>query len=479
MSVPSASVKKGFQCSQFHRVREQELAQHFVKGLCDTLQLRDGGASIKPAKSSFFVPSLVSLCADTIAKNFVEITEVDSLASLNRDLYELVIERLSPELPLKVSVPRVHCEKYWRRCCETRWSFGQLSEGTQGKLVARGPHGWKQFFLERLLRDFLTSLKEPVLSKEDEHRLEELCVVSRDFVYSIELPCQVAHLDLYEAVLSRLPHVTSLSLSYSVCNVGISFEWDMIGFTEEDALSLRYILKRYAPLTSLRLPGNRLNSTLLKGIISGAVRNTSIKVLDFSCNRIDDDGVKSLALLLCKEDLPLEELYLNDNVICGAGAVAIGDALTMNKTLRVLNLRLNRIPDEDGGVSLIKGIASHTALKILDISHNILGEATSRALAEALPEQSSLLSLNVSGNKELGSTTGELLLEGLRKNKSLRFFDSRSSGLSPEHVAAMESHIRAVVHLDKMNDVHMKDAKAREMTQREVEEKLSKVISFH
>ncbi|CBH11182.1 hypothetical protein, conserved [Trypanosoma brucei gambiense DAL972] len=476
MNTASTVPRKGAQRSQFHRVRAQEHVR-YVEKTCELLDSKKQGTESRVPCISFFVPSLVSLCADTIAANFEVIPEVDALADSYPELYEMVIERLSTELPLKVSVQRVHCEKFWRRCSESRWSFGQLSEGTRGKLVGGTYRGWKQFFLERLLRDFLMGLKTAKPSENDEQQLLELCNIGRDYIYSLELPCQTAHLDVYGMILSRLPHVLNLSLTYSVNNVEVGFEWDMIGFTEDDALSIRYVLRRYTPLVSLRLPNNRIDSSLLKGIISGIVQNTSIKVLDFSFNRIDDEGAKSLALLLCKEDLPLEELYLNDNGIRGEGAAAIADALTLNKRLRLLNLRLNRIPDDVGGVALVAGLASHSALEALDISHNLLGEATARALAEILPSQNSLLSLNIAGNRDLGVNTGELLLKGLKENKSLRFFDSRGSGLSLEHVAAMERQIRSVVQSEKMNDIQARDKKSREIIHREVEEKLSKIVS--
>ncbi|KAG8345869.1 hypothetical protein TRVL_03297 [Trypanosoma vivax] len=470
------SSKKSIQRNDFHRVRVQEQLRQLENSVINIASGKDLSFS-RVHRQSHFVPDLSVICAEELARSFEKLTAVDALAVENPKLYEMVIERLSTDLPLDVVVARVDCDKYWRRCCEARWSYGQLCEQSNGKLVICERSSWKQFFLERALRDFLMGLSSPHPSDVESQQLEKLCHTTKEYVYSVDLPCQVTHLDLYNDVLLHMPHVEHLRLTYGVSNVGTNFEWGMIGFTEEDALGMRYVLKKYMPLRSIRLPNNRLNSSLLKGILSGLVSNTSIRVLDFSSNSIDDDGAKSLALLLCKQDLPLEELYLHDNRIRGEGAVAIGEALTINRTLRVLNLRLNRIPDKAGGVELVKSLESHKALEVLDVSHNLLGDDTAQVLAEVLPSQLTLLSLNISGNRALGVGAGKALLEGLRKNERLRFFDARSCGLSAEHLSEMEGHVRDVVQSSKMKKIETMEQKRLEMIRKQVEENLMKVIS--
>ncbi|ORC87760.1 leucine-rich protein [Trypanosoma theileri] len=459
--------KRPVQRSEFHQVRLQEHIRDLESTLHSTVTEHQ-------AQKSYFVPTLVSLCADVIAGNFATLTAADSLHESHRKLYDMVIERLPTDIPLSVSVPRVTYDSYWRRCCEARWSFGQLSERTCGRLVPPENGGWKQFYLEHVLSDFLSGLRSPEIDDEEGQELDRLCSMCRDYVYDLELPCQVTRFDLYEHLLSRLPHLLHLRLTFGVNNVGTDFDGWMIGFGEADALNVRHALNRYPKLRSLGLPNNRLNSPLLKKILGGLVRNTTITVLDLSSNRIDDDGAQQLALLLCKPDLPLEELYLHDNHIRGEGAVALGEALTMNTTLRVLNLRLNRIPDESGGVALVNGLASHSTLEVVDLSHNVLGDATARALADVLPKQRTLLSLNIAGNKALGVHTSELLLQALRENTTLRFFDARGSGVEPECLAAMERHVQDGVQALKSHEVEVKEEEQRQRIEHDVEAKLLK-----
>ncbi|RNF13177.1 leucine-rich protein [Trypanosoma conorhini] len=466
--------KKLVQRSEFHLVRVQE-RQRDGEALVSALSPEERRR--RQAQESYFVPKLAALCAEVIAANFSALPEADGLCEEHPKLYDDVVARLPTDLPLTVSVPRVRADDYWRRCCEARWSFGQLSERSCGKLVPPKREGWKQFYLERVLGDFLTALRSPEMTAAELEDLESLCLVCRGYVYALDLACQVTRFPLYERLLSRLPHLEDIRLTIGVNSVGTGFEWGMMGFDEADALNVRRALMKYAPLRYLRLPNNRLNSSLLKAILGGLVHNTSIAVLDFSSNRIDDEGARQLALLLCKADLPLEELYLHDNQIRSDGAVALGEALTMNKTLRVLNLRLNRIPDEAGGVAVVNGLAAHPALEVLDLAHNVLGDATARALAEALPSQKSLRSLNIAGNKALGLDTSELLLEGVRGNATLCFFDARESGVEKACMAAMEEKVQDVVRGMRKQELEAREELQRQKIRQEVEAKLAKTLT--
>ncbi|KAF8290208.1 leucine-rich protein [Trypanosoma cruzi] len=465
--------KKTVQKSEFHHVRVQG-RQREVEFPVSPLSA--GSQQGRWGKDSYFVPKLVTLCAEIIAANFAQLPEADGLREEHPKLYNDVIERLPTDLPFSVTVPRVRSDEYWRRCCEARWSFGQLGERSCGKLLPPKREGWKQFFLERVLSDFLTALRLPEMTTEEAEALDNLCLVCREYVYTLDLACQVTRFALYESLLSRMPHLEDIRLTIGVKNAGTSFEWEMMGFGESDALNLRRALMRYPPLRYLRLPNNRLNSSLLKGILGGLVHNTSIVVLDFSSNRIDDEGARQLALLLCKPELPLEELYLNDNHIRSEGATALGEALTMNKRLRVLNLRLNRIPDGTGGVAIFNGLATHTTLEVLDLAHNLLGDETARTLAEVLPKQESLLSLNIAGNKALGLETSQVLLQAVKKNTTLCFFDTRGSGVAEDCMAAMEGKVRDVVRAIKRQELAMKEELQREKIRQEVEAKLAKTL---
>ncbi|KAF8305904.1 hypothetical protein TcBrA4_0039780 [Trypanosoma cruzi] len=151
--------------------------------------------------------------------------------------------------------PRVRSDEYWRRCCEARWSFGQLGERSCGKLLPPKREGWKQFFLERVLSDFLTALRLPEMTTEEAEALDNLCLVCREYVYTLDLACQVTRFALYES-----PPVTHAAFGGYPFNhrreetLGQALSGKMMGFGESDALNLRRALMRYPPLRYLRLP---------------------------------------------------------------------------------------------------------------------------------------------------------------------------------------------------------------------------------
>lgn len=487
--------------NDFHVVRVQEERIHLVK---------DMGASEarNQVDQSFFVPSLRSLCADVLAQNFVTMPEIDDLRTEISELYDMVIERLPPALlpqeeeaearrkaqekraaaeaalfksavvpslssspsaadiptsvSLSVAVPRVVSESYWKRCCLTRWSSGQLSKFVGGdESVISKEYGWKRLLLEHVLADFLMSLRDdsgdaappaaggdgavagagvgamggnpkghtramggvplaallfdgdgvngefepPQISAASAQAVAALCALCRDYTRTIELPCQYVRLDWFEHVFSHLPGVLNFRLTYGARTAGVGYHKRMLTFTDVDAEHIRFLLTKYTTMETLRLPQNSITSPQALMISSALVGNTRLRVLDLSRNAIDDAAiVEGIALLLCQSEFLLEELNLSDNNITDAGATALADALLVNHTLLVLNLSQNRIGDAEGGAKIFRALADHSSspLQELNLGNNLLAEETVAALRVTLPVLSSLASLTLSGNRRIG-----------------------------------------------------------------------------
>lgn len=524
----------------FHQVRTQEYQRDQA--------LTKLGAAEEQVLPSYFVPTLQSICADLLAKNFTTMPEVDQLQEEEPALYAMIVERLpvsESELPLRVSVPRVRDEAYWKRCCETRWSLGQLSKMSGERLVGK-EYGWKRLFLEHVLSDFIMSLRsgrtgvtpsttrslrgaygelpidtnhdatEAMLSEEDARALSELCAVCRDYVHTIELPCQYSHLNLFENLFAKLPGILSFRLTYGASDAGVSYDRAMSGFTAQDADSVRYLLRKYSALERLRLPSNRLRGEHVMAICAGLVDNTTLRVLDLSSNAVDDAAVEGLSLLLCRPDFALEELLLGDNAIRGAGTRALVTALRVNKTLRVLQLNQNRIPD-DAGAELVRALPHQPTLTELHLGGNRLGTETVHALRDTLPQLQTLLSLDLSGNGYMGapegrvepagsaaglpgltSTTGvgsastsvlltlaptvspakeensQLLVEAVRENTSLRKMDVRYCNLCEPQVATINSIVEARVSASRVAQVAAQESALRAKTATLVEQRVTR-----
>lgn len=413
--------------NEFHSIRVQEQLRE--KAL-NTL-----GATAQQVPVGFFVPSLQELCAEQLAENFANVKEIDALKEEDKELYGMVVGRLPVSggdgLPLRVAVPRIVDETYWRRCCEARWSLGRISLFANEKLTEKA-YGWKRLFLEQLLNDYLMSLgtnsflvgvaghsspsgasprNDPgdeerggtyLLSADEVTALRELCSVGRDYVHTVDLPCQYAHLNFYEQLFLHVPSIVRFRLTYGVASAGIAFSRGMVGFSENDAQVVRQILRRYTALEVLRLPLNGLQSSHVRMIASGLVENISLRVLDLSQNRLTDDAVEPLALLLYRQDFPLEELHLGDNELRNESAVLLADMIAVNKTLQVLSLEANKIGDAEGGAVLVRAIPFHPSLTELYLGNNRLGTHTAEAICEVLPSLTSLRVLHLAGNAMLG-----------------------------------------------------------------------------
>jgi len=164
---------------------------------------------------SYFVESLRDMCAKTIAMNF-ERRPIDFEKEIKNDfLRKKVQSQLSVRIPLQVSVEKIHEDAYWRRCCEMRWTDGQigsfLRSDTQSMLksdtvnkqqgeqsssdvqtdtfsipstqisstttsisdLVPQPHAtsWKQLYLEQNLQEFLESIQSELSIAQELHVL--------------------------------------------------------------------------------------------------------------------------------------------------------------------------------------------------------------------------------------------------------------------------------------------------------------------
>lgn len=460
----AARVQVTKRTNEFHDIRLRELKR-------ERECLR--GAPTDQVAPSYFVPSLKEICASTIADHFEQLPNVDGLRELAEDLYHLIIDQLPTDLKLTVSVPRVKAQDYWRSCCEARWSVGQLTSfAKSGKLEPPQRGGWKRVYLERNLEEMLMSLDGTQLSEEEEARLVQLCTLCGAEIYSLCLPYQKCHFDLYENLFSKLPHLEEFTLTYSVLNAAVTFKLDMVGFKQHDALAIQRVLKACPSLRSLSLPGNRIDGELVKAILAGLVKNNTLTHLDLSHNKIGDDGAAALAVILSKKDVALKTIDLSDNCIRGDGAKSLGRALGSNTSVESMSLRLNRIGDSDGA-SFFELLQPNASIGKLDMSNNQLGPESAKSIAEFLKGQTTIVTLTLAGNS-LKEEGGKMLVDGISACNSLRFVDVRSCGISDHDVLAIEKLAQRRLQSLKIADVERQEGEMREEIQKVVAEKIRK-----
>jgi len=165
--------------------------------------------------------------------------------------------------------------------------------------------------------------------------------------------------------------------------------------------------------------------------------NSSLKSLCLSDNNLDDQDLLLLAQALTQNKLvPLESLNLSFNQITCQGVECLMNAVWGSQTLRELKLDNNKIKDR--GAQLCAVVLTAVRLESLDLSFNKVSTIGIKALMKNLSENSSLLSLGLSGIP-IDQNASKAVSYALAYNTSLQelYLDNCSTGYaSQRHIVA-------------------------------------------
>lgn len=387
------------------------------------------------------VPQLTELCLQHIIKNFENNPVLEKLLPMQK---VKVLEKLSPDLPLKVTANFISDEGYWKRCCMKHWAVCDIdSYGCS----------WKRMFFERHLegiienfipevtdssvvleaipvcRDYVKRLNIsqllPPVKEATKPAEEDICDDSSDSILNSPL---IDHFD-FCLITDKLSNLEELHLIYGVKGCGMNFEWDIFLFTERDCYSLAKAVKACKTLKVLRLNRSKVDDEKVRTIISNLMDHPSLIELDFSHNLIGNRGARAVSKLINQSKL--QHINLCDNKLRAHGAQAIAFALTKNATLVSLNLRLNRLGDE-GGQAIAHALLKNNTLVNIHLGSNELSEPTASVLSQVLFQNTSLKYINLSCNK-IGPDGGQQLQEGMQENKTVVEFDLRLTDVGQEN----------------------------------------------
>eukprot|EP00884_Botryococcus_braunii_P019925 jgi/Botrbrau1/6616/Bobra.104_2s0004.1 len=143
-----------------------------------------------------------------------------------------------------------------------------------------------------------------------------------------------------------------------------------------------------------------------------------IRRLELDDCRVPDVGGMALATVIARAEgaCVLEHLSLSKNNMGDATALAFGEALKKNRSLRTLILSWNRITG-DGAAHLAKGLAKNSTLTHLDLAWNGLGNAGCMLLAQTLQVNLGLQELNLSRTR-MGTEAAIVLAHVLAADNS-------------------------------------------------------------
>jgi Ran GTPase-activating protein (RanGAP) involved in mRNA processing and transport len=165
--------------------------------------------------------------------------------------------------------------------------------------------------------------------------------------------------------------------------------------------------------------------------------NSSLRSLCVVNNGIDDDDLSLLAQALSQnKTLPLETLRLSFNEITCAGVEHLMNSIWGSPTLRELKLDNNKI--QDRGAQLCAVVLTSIPLEILDLSLNRITTVGIKALMKNLSENTSLLSLGLTGIT-IDQNASKAVSFALAYNSTLQaiYIDNCSAGYaSQRHIVA-------------------------------------------
>mmetsp|Transcript_2749 Transcript_2749/g.6426 ORF Transcript_2749/g.6426 Transcript_2749/m.6426 type:complete len:1000 (+) Transcript_2749:317-3316(+) len=173
-------------------------------------------------------------------------------------------------------------------------------------------------------------------------------------------------------------------------------------------------------LTTLWLQRNRLGNDGVKALAEGLHGDTALRDLRLNMNNLGTEGLIALGQSLSSNNVPLQKLFLQDNLFDGRGVTSFAAAISESETLFELDLSRNKLHD-DAGIALGDMLAVNTSLEKLILEGNDIGDVGAIALSEGLKANTTLVNLDLARNA-VGDHGAELLgfVLASEKNTSLK-----------------------------------------------------------
>uniref|UniRef100_UPI00398EAF8F NACHT, LRR and PYD domains-containing protein 3-like isoform X1 n=2 Tax=Pristiophorus japonicus TaxID=55135 RepID=UPI00398EAF8F len=168
--------------------------------------------------------------------------------------------------------------------------------------------------------------------------------------------------------------------------------------------------------------------------------NRSLTVLDLSCNKLGDSGVKLLSVALRDPDCKIQELQLYDVGLTDSGAEDLSSALGTNRSLTVLDLSCNKLGDS--GVKLLSAALRDPDCKIQKLQLRAVGltDSGTEDLVSALSTNCSLTVLDQRSNSftDRSYSTLRRLILTCRSLEQIWLFGNQFSSTRQKHLELLQ-----------------------------------------
>ena len=253
----------------------------------------------------------------------------------------------------------------------------------------------------------------------------------------IDMTTPANHLD-FSIVLPLFPNLEELILCFQVKKCGIDFRWNMFGLTEKDADNIAQGIASCPMLRKLSLRNSKVTDTLLYDVVGGLDKLSDISILDFPNNALTDECIDVLTKAM--QNKKISVLNLSNNKICNEGAKNLAIFIANGKScITDLNLSLNLMED-DGAITLLKAISLDKLITNLNMSSNRLTVDSCEAVRDLLKLNRVIHKIDLSCN-QLTDPGGITILEGLKYNTSIRKLDIRLTGVGKKVDVAVQNSL--------------------------------------
>ncbi|XP_019768683.1 dynein regulatory complex subunit 5 [Dendroctonus ponderosae] len=386
-------------------------------------------------------PSLQELCLRALAKHFKKTPLLKQLPCQNRIF---LLDILSLQLPLELTIPVIHEERYWER------RYTKVFKYT----LRRKPEGWtwKGLYLERHCQQLMEQAQPQYNDEEAMDEILTLCspYVSRLFIEQLQSwkpPLTMKKEDIPEVwpidhinllpVFKKLNKIQELDIIFGVKNAGEDFRFEMFKLSLQDGQRLGKAVQELPKIQSLRIHRSSLEFEHCQALVQGLVNSkwSSLVELDLSHCLIGNPGALCVAFLLQK--FPgLKILNLTNNGIGKIGTEGLGFALLQNPGLQDLNLRLNPL-GIDGTMGILSALVRISWPQRLSMAACMFDEDTALKVAQMIKLNDALERLDVSANY-FGEAVGEALVDAVESNSTIQWLDVRETDISPQQKEQVE-----------------------------------------
>ena len=177
---------------------------------------------------------------------------------------------------------------------------------------------------------------------------------------------------------------------------------NMIG--QHGCTAIRKLLQHPAcKIQCLYIEDNNLDDVCMDILYGGLVSNTSIKRMNIDKLRcVTSSGWGVFFDVFSNSSCSLERIEAKLNHVGDAGAISLGDSFATNRNMKCLNLHCSQCITQVGWQGFSEGLGSlNCSLLELNISECDINDEGALAVALALGENNSLVTLNMSENRNV------------------------------------------------------------------------------